>query len=120
MVLAIEPMTTAGRPAVRVGGDGWAIFSQDGSPAAHFEFTVAITAAGPRILTPWHLRRRTRARAERRRRGDRGLALSLLPSGVLPKRDACSARSRHVLDPVAAAATAARAGSPEPSRRKGS
>jgi methionyl aminopeptidase len=55
MVLAIEPMTTAGGPAVRVGGDGWAIFSQDGSPAAHFEFTVAITAAGPRILTPWHL-----------------------------------------------------------------
>ena len=55
MVLAIEPMTTAGRPAVRVGGDGWAIFSQDGSPAAHFEFTVAITGDGPRILTPWHL-----------------------------------------------------------------
>jgi len=55
MVLAIEPMTTAGRPAVRVGGDGWAIFSQDGSPAAHFEFTVAATAEGPRILTPWHL-----------------------------------------------------------------
>jgi len=55
MVLAIEPMTTAGRPAVRVGGDGWAIFSQDGSLAAHFEFTVAVTAAGPRILTPWHL-----------------------------------------------------------------
>jgi len=55
MVLAIEPMTTAGRPAVRVGGDGWAIYSQDGSPAAHFEFTVAITAEGPRVLTPWHL-----------------------------------------------------------------
>ena len=55
MVLAIEPMTTAGRPAVRVGGDGWAIYSQDNSPAAHFEFTVAITSAGPRILTPWHL-----------------------------------------------------------------
>jgi methionyl aminopeptidase len=55
MVLAIEPMTTAGRPGVRVGGDGWAIFSQDGSAAAHFEFTVAITAAGPLILTPWHL-----------------------------------------------------------------
>jgi methionyl aminopeptidase len=55
MVLAIEPMTTAGRAAVRVGTDGWAIYSQDGSPAAHFEFTVAITAAGPRILTPWHL-----------------------------------------------------------------
>ena len=55
MVLAIEPMTTAGRPAVRIGSDGWAIYSQDGSPAAHFEFTVAITAAGPQILTPWHL-----------------------------------------------------------------
>jgi methionyl aminopeptidase len=53
MVLAIEPMTTAGRAAVRVAGDGWAIFSQDDSPAAHFEFTVAVTAAGPRILTPW-------------------------------------------------------------------
>lgn len=57
MVIAVEPMTTAGRPAVRVGGDGWAIYSQDGSPAAHFEFTVAITAAGPRILTPWQLDR---------------------------------------------------------------
>jgi methionyl aminopeptidase len=55
MVLAVEPMTTAGRPGVRVGGDGWAIFSQDSSPAAHFEFTVAITADGPRVLTPWHL-----------------------------------------------------------------
>ncbi|HEY2436075.1 MAG TPA: type I methionyl aminopeptidase [Solirubrobacteraceae bacterium] len=53
MVLAIEPMTTAGRPEVRMGGDGWAIFAQDGSPAAHFEFTVAITAEGPRVLTPW-------------------------------------------------------------------
>jgi methionyl aminopeptidase len=55
MVLAIEPMTTAGRPAVRVAGDGWAIFSQDDSLAAHFEFTVAITAEGPRVLTPWHI-----------------------------------------------------------------
>jgi methionyl aminopeptidase len=53
MVLAVEPMTTAGRAAVRVGGDGWAIFSQDGSPAAHFEFTVAVTGDGPRVLTPW-------------------------------------------------------------------
>jgi methionyl aminopeptidase len=55
MVLAIEPMTTAGKPGVRVGGDGWAIYSQDGSPAAHFEFTVAVTGEGPQILTPWHL-----------------------------------------------------------------
>jgi len=55
MVIAIEPMTTAGRAGVRVAADGWAIFSQDSSLAAHFEFTVAITADGPRILTPWHL-----------------------------------------------------------------
>jgi methionyl aminopeptidase len=55
MVLAVEPMMTSGRAAVRVGGDGWAIFSQDSSPAAHFEFTVAITGEGPKILTPWHL-----------------------------------------------------------------
>jgi len=54
MVLAIEPMTTAGLHAVRAGSDGWAIFSQDGSLAAHFEFTVAVTDNGPRILTPWH------------------------------------------------------------------
>ena len=54
MVLAIEPMVTAGRHAVRVADDHWSIFSQDGSLAAHFEFTIAITASGPRILTPWH------------------------------------------------------------------
>jgi methionyl aminopeptidase len=54
MVLAIEPMTTAGGPGVRVGADGWSIYSQDGSLTAHFEFTVAITADGPRVLTPWH------------------------------------------------------------------
>jgi methionyl aminopeptidase len=55
MVLAVEPMVNAGRHAVRMGDDGWAIFSQDGSLAAHFEFTIAITADGPRILTPWHV-----------------------------------------------------------------
>ena len=55
MVLAIEPMVNAGRHMVRMGDDGWAIYSQDGSLAAHFEFTIAITGEGPRILTPWHL-----------------------------------------------------------------
>jgi methionyl aminopeptidase len=54
MVFAVEPMTTAGRHMVRMGDDGWAIYSQDGSTAAHFEFTIAVTAEGPRILTPWH------------------------------------------------------------------
>jgi methionyl aminopeptidase len=54
MVLAIEPMVNAGGPEVRVGDDNWAVYSADGSLAAHFEFTVAVTEDGPRILTPWH------------------------------------------------------------------
>jgi len=54
MVLAIEPMVTAGSHHVRMADDHWAIYSQDGSLAAHFEFTVAVTADGPRVLTPWH------------------------------------------------------------------
>ncbi|WP_354701023.1 Methionine aminopeptidase 1 [Paraconexibacter sp. AEG42_29] len=54
MVLAVEPMVNAGRHMVRMGDDGWSIYSQDGSLAAHFEFTIAVTEAGPRILTPWH------------------------------------------------------------------
>ncbi|HTA13583.1 MAG TPA: type I methionyl aminopeptidase [Solirubrobacteraceae bacterium] len=67
MVIAIEPMTTAGRQSVRVAGDGWAIFSQDDSLAAHFEFTVAITAEGPRILTPWHIPAQERGSDSERR-----------------------------------------------------
>jgi methionyl aminopeptidase len=54
MVLAIEPMVNAGTHRVRVGDDNWAVYSEDGSLAAHFEFTVAVTDDGPRILTPWH------------------------------------------------------------------
>lgn len=54
MVLAVEPMVNAGRHMVRMGDDGWSIYSQDGSLAAHFEFTIAVTEEGPRILTPWH------------------------------------------------------------------
>jgi methionyl aminopeptidase len=54
MVLAIEPMVNVGKHQVRVADDNWSIFSSDGTLAAHFEFTVAVTAAGPRILTPWH------------------------------------------------------------------
>jgi len=54
MVLAIEPMVAVGHHEVHVADDAWSVFTNDGSLAAHFEFTVAITAAGPRILTPWH------------------------------------------------------------------
>jgi methionyl aminopeptidase len=51
MTIAIEPMITAGRPEVYVHDDEWSISTEDGSLAAHFEHTVAITAAGPQILT---------------------------------------------------------------------
>ena len=51
MTLAIEPMITAGRADVYVHDDEWSISTEDGSLAAHFEHTVAITADGPRILT---------------------------------------------------------------------
>jgi methionyl aminopeptidase len=50
-VLAIEPMVTAGRPGVRTLADGWTVVTVDGSRAAHFEHTVAVTDDGPRILT---------------------------------------------------------------------
>ena len=50
LVLAIEPMVNAGRPGVRVDADGWTARTEDGSLSAHFEFSVAITEAGPRVL----------------------------------------------------------------------
>ena len=52
MTIAIEPMITSGDPEVSLGEDGWTISTVDGSLAAHFEHTVAVTADGPRILTP--------------------------------------------------------------------
>ena len=51
MVLAIEPMVAMGRPDVKVLGDGWTAVTNDGSLAAHFEHTVAVTADGPLVLT---------------------------------------------------------------------
>jgi methionyl aminopeptidase len=51
MTLAIEPMITAGGPDVYLHDDEWSISTSDGSLAAHFEHTVAITDDGPRILT---------------------------------------------------------------------
>jgi methionyl aminopeptidase len=51
MTLAIEPMITVGNPATRTLSDKWTVVTADGSLAAHFEHTVAITANGPRILT---------------------------------------------------------------------
>jgi len=51
LVIAIEPMVNAGGPDVMLGPDGWTVTTRDGTLSAHWEHTVAITAAGPRILT---------------------------------------------------------------------
>jgi methionyl aminopeptidase len=51
MVLAIEPMVTMGSYDVRILDDGWTAVTTDGSLAAHFEHTVAITDAEPEVLT---------------------------------------------------------------------
>jgi methionyl aminopeptidase len=51
MVLAIEPMITLGSPRTRILADDWTVVTEDGSRAAHFEHTVAITQAGPEVLT---------------------------------------------------------------------
>ena len=51
MVLAIEPMITLGSPRTRILSDDWTVVTEDGSRAAHFEHTVAITPSGPEILT---------------------------------------------------------------------
>jgi methionyl aminopeptidase len=48
---ALEPMLTAGSYETRVLPDNWTVVTVDGSAAAHFEHTVAITAEGPEILT---------------------------------------------------------------------
>jgi methionyl aminopeptidase len=49
--LAIEPMLTLGGPEVEVKPDGWTVVTLDGSLAAHFEHTIAVTDNGPEILT---------------------------------------------------------------------
>ena len=51
MVLAVEPMLTAGDPETRELDDGWTVVTADGSRAAHWEHTVAVTDDGPRVLT---------------------------------------------------------------------
>ena len=58
MVIAIEPIITLGNQANDVAGNGWTVSTLDGSLAAHYENTVAITDDGPVVLTadeagPW-------------------------------------------------------------------
>jgi methionyl aminopeptidase len=51
LCIAIEPMFTTGGHETRVKADGWTVATADGSLAAHWEHTVAVTADGPRVLT---------------------------------------------------------------------
>lgn len=53
MTLCVEPMINLGTGEVYTAEDKWAIVTQDGQPSAHYERTVAITAAGPDVLTPY-------------------------------------------------------------------
>jgi methionyl aminopeptidase len=50
LVLAIEPMVNAGKAGVRMDADGWTARTEDGSLSAHFEFSVAVTPSGARVL----------------------------------------------------------------------
>ena len=51
LTIAIEPMVNAGAAGTKTLPDRWTIVTSDGSRSAHFEHTIAITEAGPRVLT---------------------------------------------------------------------
>lgn len=51
LCIAIEPMVNVGRPETRTLPDQWTVVTADGSLSAHFEHTLACTAAGPIVLT---------------------------------------------------------------------
>ena len=51
LVIAVEPMLTWAGEETRVLDDGWTVVTADGSLAAHFEHTVAVTEDGPEVLT---------------------------------------------------------------------
>lgn len=51
LTIAIEPMVNAGLPGTKTLDDKWTVVTIDGKRSAHFEHTVAVTEAGPRILT---------------------------------------------------------------------
>jgi len=69
MVLAIEPMVNVGKPGVRVLSDGWTAVTRDGSLSAHFEHTVAVSAAGPVVLSALETPATVGAREEYSKRG---------------------------------------------------
>jgi methionyl aminopeptidase len=54
MVLAIEPMINEGTADLEILDDGWTAVTADGKLSAHFEHSIAITGAGPEILSELH------------------------------------------------------------------
>ena len=56
MTFTIEPMVNEGTPEIELLRDGWTVVTGDGKLSAQYEHTVAVTATGHEILTPWHLR----------------------------------------------------------------
>jgi methionyl aminopeptidase len=55
MTFTIEPMINAGSPGIRLLKDGWTIITEDRKLSAQYEHTVAVTAGGCEVLTPWYL-----------------------------------------------------------------
>jgi methionyl aminopeptidase len=51
LVLAIDPVISAGSGVFRDAGDGWTVVTADGTDSAHFEHTVVITRGRPLVLT---------------------------------------------------------------------
>jgi methionyl aminopeptidase len=51
LTIAIEPMVNAGLPGTKTLPDRWTVVTVDGRRSAHFEHTIAVTDAGPRVLT---------------------------------------------------------------------
>ena len=86
MVLAIEPMVNAGGPLVRMGDDGWSVFSEDDSLAAHFEFTVAVTPDGPAHPHPLARGRASQAPAGGAVCSRRGLGMPRAAGGAATAR----------------------------------
>ena len=95
MTIAIEPMITAGGPEVFVHDDEWSISTSDGSLAAHFEHTVAVTADGPadphRKRGPGTM---TSPRHEAKARAHLFLPMKVRPS-VKPMCERCRVIKRH-------------------------
>jgi methionyl aminopeptidase len=89
MALAVEPMLVLGSSRTRLLDDGWTVVSADGGLSAHFEHTVAVTAAGPWVLTAEDGGSSgfERLRAEGRRAEDTGGSqVPLAPAGAPPRR----------------------------------